>query len=73
MVQKVEKEFLVKYERLIKSKEALAMVSIEGDACGGCNINLPPQVINEVKLKQDLIFCGSCARILYSEEEDGQS
>ena len=68
LVQKVEKEFLYKYERILNSKNGLAMVAVIGDACGGCNINLPPQVINEIRLKEDLIFCGSCARILYIEE-----
>jgi len=69
LVLKVEKEFLAKYERILHSKNGLAMVSAESNACGGCNINLPPQVINEVRMRQELIFCGSCARILYIEEE----
>jgi hypothetical protein len=69
VAQKVDKKFLVKYERILHSKDGLAMVSVVDKACGGCNINLPPQVINEIKLKEELIFCGSCARILYIEEE----
>ncbi|MCM8782000.1 MAG: C4-type zinc ribbon domain-containing protein [Candidatus Omnitrophica bacterium] len=68
LTQKIEKEFLEKYERILRSKDGVAMVEVRGDACGGCNINLPPQVINEIRLKQELIFCGSCARILYIEE-----
>jgi len=68
VTQKIEKEFLEKYERILKSKEGIAMVPVQGDACGGCNINLPPQVINEIKLRHELIFCGSCARILYITE-----
>ncbi len=66
--QKIDKEFLSRYERILNSKDGVAMVPVEGDACGGCNINLPPQVINEVRLKEELIFCGACARILYTEE-----
>lgn len=68
LAQKAEKEFLTKYERILKAKNGLAMVNIDGDSCGGCNLNLPPQVINEVRLRKDIIFCGSCARILYSED-----
>lgn len=71
IAQKVDKEFLVKYERILHSKDGLAMVDVIDEACGGCNINLPPQVINEIKLKQELIFCGSCARILYIEDGEG--
>lgn len=65
---KIDKIFLSKYERILNSKDGLAMVAVLSDACGGCNINLPPQVINEIRLKEELIFCGSCARILYIEE-----
>lgn len=68
-IQDIDKDFLSKYERILRSKDGLAMVSVNGNACGGCNINLPPQVINEIKMKEDLVFCENCARILYIEEE----
>ncbi|MFA4843058.1 MAG: C4-type zinc ribbon domain-containing protein [Candidatus Omnitrophota bacterium] len=71
LAQKIDKEYLSKYERILHSKNGLAMVNVEHEACGGCNINLPPQVINEIRLKEELIFCGNCARILYIEEEQG--
>jgi predicted nucleic acid-binding Zn-ribbon protein len=29
---------------------------------------MPPQVINEIKMKSSLVFCENCARILYIEE-----
>ncbi len=63
----VDKEALAKYERILHKKDGLAIVPVIGNACGGCNMNLPPQVINEAKLKKTLTFCGNCARILYSE------
>ncbi|MBI4335401.1 MAG: hypothetical protein HY589_01960 [Candidatus Omnitrophica bacterium] len=68
--RKVDREYLAKYERILNSKNGLAMVSVENEACGGCNINLPPQVINEIRMKEELVFCGSCARILYIEGTD---
>ena len=64
---KIDKNTLSKYERILKNRSGLAMVPVVADACGGCNMNLPPQVINEAKLKKGLTFCGNCARILYSE------
>ncbi|MDD5450241.1 MAG: C4-type zinc ribbon domain-containing protein [Candidatus Omnitrophica bacterium] len=70
LAKNVEKDFLVKYERILHSKNNPAIVKVEGDACGGCNINLPPQVINEIRMSQEIIFCGSCARILYLEDEN---
>lgn len=67
-VEKLDKNILSKYERILYNRDGLAMVPIIGGACGGCNMNLPPQVINEAKLKKDFTFCGNCARILYIEE-----
>jgi len=64
---KINKDALAKYERILYKRDGLAMVPVLGGACGGCNMNLPPQVINEAKMKKKLTFCGNCARILYSE------
>jgi len=69
MASKIDKRMLGKYERILKGKDGLAMVPVREDSCGGCNLNLPPQVINEIKMKKDLVFCESCARILYIIEE----
>ncbi len=68
MASKIDKQMLSKYERILKGKDGLAMVPVHENACGGCHLNLPPQVINEINMKEDLVFCESCARILYIEE-----
>ena len=65
---KIEKTVLAKYDRIFKSKDGLAVVSVAGDSCQGCFRILPSQVIHEIRMKKDLVFCGSCARILYIEE-----
>ena len=57
-----------KYERIIKSKDGLAVVTIANDACQGCFRVMPPQVVNEIKMNDELVFCENCARILYIEE-----
>ncbi len=65
----VQGESLSLYERILKSREGLAMVPLEHDsACGGCHMVQPPQVINEVFLKARLVTCDSCNRILYVSE-----
>lgn len=66
-VKNVDPGILPKYERILHNKTGHAVVSIAGDACGGCNMSLPPQVINEVKLRTSLVFCENCARILHAE------
>ncbi|MBN1353804.1 MAG: hypothetical protein JW994_03950 [Candidatus Omnitrophica bacterium] len=65
---RIDKNILAKYERILHNKDGLAMVPIVEGACGGCNMNLPPQVVNETQLKKDFTFCGNCARMLYVTE-----
>ncbi|MDP2980725.1 MAG: C4-type zinc ribbon domain-containing protein, partial [Candidatus Omnitrophota bacterium] len=64
----MEKQILSRYEKILKNKDGLAIVYIEENSCGGCHMNLPPQVISEVKLREDIVVCGSCLRILYIED-----
>jgi predicted nucleic acid-binding Zn-ribbon protein len=68
LAAKIEPKGLAKYERLLKNKDGLAIVPVAGDACQGCFSILPPQVINEIRMKESLVVCESCARILYIEE-----
>lgn len=68
LVQKIDKPVLNKYDRIIKSKDGLAVVPVAGESCQGCFRILPSQVIHEIRMKKDLVFCENCARILYLEE-----
>ena len=68
LAEKVEKNVLEKYDRLLKNRDGLALASVVGDSCQGCFRIMPPQVINEIKMNNELVFCDNCARILYLEE-----
>ncbi len=64
----VENELLDRYNNIVQKRDGVAIVPISGQSCSGCSMNLPPQVINEVKLKEDIVICESCSRILYEAE-----
>lgn len=64
----VEKSLLSRYERILKAKEGLALVALSGESCGGCHRVLPPQIINEVRMKDKIVTCEFCARLLYYPE-----
>jgi predicted nucleic acid-binding Zn-ribbon protein len=66
IVPEVPPEPLAAYERVLEIREGLALVPVVGDACGGCNRRLPPQIVNEALLKAKLVTCESCNRILYA-------
>ncbi len=61
----IEPRLLGQYERVLKSREGLALVPVKNNSCGGCHINLPPQTVAEVMTAEKLIICEDCARILY--------
>lgn len=69
LASSVDKAVLAHYEKILVNRDGLALVAVKDYACQGCFINLPPQVINEIRMKDKLIVCESCARILYIEDE----
>ena len=68
LVPEVAPPALTTYERVLDIREGLAMVPLVDESCGGCHRRLPPQVINQVYLKADLVTCETCNRILYVDE-----
>jgi uncharacterized protein len=59
---------LAVYERVLGIRDGLALVPLLNDMCGGCDRRMPPQVVNKVMLKAELVSCESCNRILYFDE-----
>jgi predicted nucleic acid-binding Zn-ribbon protein len=64
----VGKNLLNQYERVLKAREGLALVPVTGESCGGCHHVLPPQIISEARMKDKIISCDFCARLLYWPE-----
>jgi len=68
IAKKVSPSALSRYEKLRKGKGGLAIVPLEGSSCGGCHMNLPPQIVSEVKKGKKFVTCEVCNRILYWKE-----
>ena len=64
----VEPKILAQYERILSNRDGLAIVSVKDNSCGGCNMLVPPQVINLIKMYERIITCEVCNRILYVQE-----
>jgi predicted nucleic acid-binding Zn-ribbon protein len=70
----LDEEILFKFERIIKSKAGVGIVSLSKGVCAGCYMILPPQFVNTVRLGEKVEFCPYCSRILfYSDEEEIES
>lgn len=65
----VPKISLARYERVLQHTDGLAIVPVNNGVCAGCYMNVPAQVANQIKMNKELVFCETCARIIYLEED----
>ena len=65
LAEMVEKPLLVRYNRLKTMRKGYAVAQLHDGACGGCQLQLPPQLVAEVKRGDELLDCSYCHRILY--------
>jgi hypothetical protein len=63
----IEASILDKYQR-IKRVKSDAVSFVEGGACLGCNMNIPPQLVIEIRKLKTVYTCPTCHRILYLQE-----
>lgn len=66
--KKIDERLITAYDRLRQnSKNGLAVVSVQRDACGGCFNKIPPQRQLDIATKRKVIVCEHCGRILMPE------
>ncbi|MFH1578024.1 MAG: C4-type zinc ribbon domain-containing protein [Candidatus Omnitrophota bacterium] len=68
LVEEIAPSMLSKYERVLANRNSLAIVKVENNACQGCFMQVSPQVINLIKMYENIIVCEVCQRILYIDE-----
>ena len=61
----VEKGLLSRYNSIKALRKDHALAEIKEGICSGCRLQLPPQLISEVKRAEDLHTCPYCRRMLY--------
>ena len=64
-VKDIDQNTLNVYNRVIEHRGGLAVVPLQGSACGGCGAHIPPQTVSEVRAKSAVHTCGVCGRFLY--------
>ncbi|MEJ2657609.1 MAG: C4-type zinc ribbon domain-containing protein [Desulfobacterales bacterium] len=69
VVETLDSELFKKYVKIKEQHQGgLAVVSVKDAVCHGCNVNLPPQLYNELFRYDSLKFCPNCQRIIYLKE-----
>lgn len=57
------------YERVHKSRpDGKGVAAVRNFACLGCQMTLPPNVVNNLMIAQEAQVCRTCSRILYLDE-----
>jgi predicted nucleic acid-binding Zn-ribbon protein len=55
------------YQRVVRSKGADSLASVDDGVCTGCGQQITLNMTNELKLNK-LVFCKACGRLLYLPE-----
>jgi uncharacterized protein len=65
----IEERLLTAFKKIRKNtRNGLAVVTVERNACGGCFNNIPPQRQLDIKSRKKIIVCEYCGRILVDGE-----
>ena len=59
---------LMKTYKQVQDQRGVAIVAVKNAVCQGCNLNIPPQMYNELQRGDGLRFCPHCQRIIYWNE-----
>jgi predicted nucleic acid-binding Zn-ribbon protein len=66
---RVEKSLLERYSQIKTARKDQALAAVRDGMCAGCRLQIPPQLIAQVKRSEDLHVCPYCRRMLYWEGE----
>ena len=67
LVANAPEDILPLYNRLMKSKDGLAIAPMRDGKCEGCHMKLIASTIMKVQAGKDIAQCEDCGRILYQE------
>jgi predicted nucleic acid-binding Zn-ribbon protein len=63
--KQIRDELLKRYEMIKGRRNGIAVASVWKEVCGGCHMNIPPQMYIELQKSEDLLSCPNCNRIIY--------
>ncbi len=67
VLDQINPDLIVKYEKLRKTKNRLAVTLVKDNACAACGSSLTPAELQMVKSSLDEFYCKICKRLVYSE------
>jgi hypothetical protein len=74
LAAQVSAEALSLYQRVrVKKSNGVAICPVSASVCGGCHVNIPPQMYNELQRVDRLKNCPNCERIIYWDDDQRRS
>lgn len=64
---------LKRYDMLRERRQGVAVVEARDGNCAGCNMNIPPQLYNNLYKEQDIYACPHCQRIIFMRMDGEES
>ena len=61
----VDPSLLSRYDRILKLVGKRAVAGVVKSVCGGCHMNIPPQMFIELQRCSQIMYCPRCHRIIY--------
>ena len=61
----VSSELMQKFNMVRERIREIAIAPVADSICSGCNMNIPPQMYNELQRFDSIKFCPHCQRIIY--------
>lgn len=68
----LDKPLHQRYATLKTTLKVKVVAPVRDSSCGGCQLQVPPQLIAEVKRGDQILSCPYCHRILYAENSIGE-
>ena len=68
-IKSIPPGLIKRYEKLRVSRRGIAVVEARDGGCLGCNMQIPPQMYNNLYRGEELITCPHCQRILVLKQE----
>lgn len=68
---KIDGGFLKRYDLIKQKRNGTAVVPVWKEVCGGCHMNIPPQMYNQLQRSEELMICPNCNRIMFWENRNG--
>ena len=68
LASRIPDSVLPLYQRLMKSKDGLAVAPMQDSKCGGCHMKLIASTVVAVQSGREIARCEDCGRILYWED-----